>query len=1207
MTLVRWCCPKSRVSFALAAISWSVIALLASSKSAPSLENEIIFGRDIRPLLSDRCFRCHGPDPSTREADLRLDSFEFATSNRDGGAAIVPGDPEGSEVYRRITADDPDDVMPPVGSHRKALNSEEAEAIRAWIESGARYEQHWAFVAPAQAELPNDELNPVDAFVRQRLANSDLEPSAITSPELALRRLFLDVTGLPATPEETDAFLGALEIEERAVVWRRWIRKLFAEEPYRSRYAERMTSPWLDQARYADTSGIHTDAGRQIWPWRDWVLEAYRHNMPFDRFLTEQLAGDLLPNATVAQRIASGFNRNHITTDEGGAIPEEYLVEYAADRAETTATVALGLTMGCARCHDHKFDPLTQKDYYSLFAFFASNEEPGLYSQLPDPKRAFEPFMEVPSEEQVARREQLAADLTTARSSLDHVSPEDVEAMARYRAELPGNMGLEWVEAEVAEMHSSNGTTLQLTERGTILSTGENPDTDVHTFRLRTSATGVRLIQLDVLGHESFTNGAPGRAGNGNAVLTGIRFEAISVADPQQRRELKASWFWADKAQDNEDWSLFRSFDERPNTGWAIAGHTDGQERVALFVMEQPFGFEGGTDVQVTLEYNSVYAQHAFGHVRLSLARLKESALDALPVSQSYWYHAGPFELDDPGTAYAQSFEPEQSAELDLATAFEASGGASIKWVFRQDFRDDALNRLNAGVNLHYVAREIYAASPREIEVSLGSDDGFALFVNGTQVAAREIPRGVQRDQDRARIPLEKGRNSFVFKVINTGGEAGFFYRVVESLERLDGDLVAGLVETSVRKDQGQALDDRFRHSWRLSRSPEYRAGQESIASLLEQQTQLESDIPKTMVMKELDEKRPTYVLERGQYDKADESRPVTPDVPAIFGGLQLEQEPTRLDLAEWMTSKDNPLVSRVAVNRIWQMLFGTGLVSTSGDFGAQGSWPSHPELLDWLAVEFVESGWNLQALLELILTSETYQQSSRVAREALELDPENRLLSHYPRRRLDAERVRDHALFVSGLLKEELGGPSVKPYHPSGLWREVSMIASNTRIYERGGEADLWRRSLYTYWKRACPPPSLMTFDAPTREACVVQRASTNTPLQALVLWNDEQYLEAARVLAQRTLAENEGDEMRIDSLMRRCAGRRPSERESQLLSDALVELRQRYATDEEAARQLIAIGESPINTELEPSELAAWTLLANAVLNLHATITQG
>jgi hypothetical protein len=1185
-----------------------VVGALSSGSPGQDSQSGVSFGRDIRPLLSDRCFQCHGPDSNKRQAGLRLDTFEFATKVEAWGAAIAPGRPQESELIKRISSADPGEVMPPPEAHRKALTPEEQDLLVRWVADGATYEEHWAFVPPRRQALEGAQVHPIDALVHSRLEQAGLSPSPRIEPALALRRLFLDLTGLPPTPGELDAFLAQLEEGAPEEVWRLWIARIFKEEPYASRYAERMASPWMDQARYADTSGIHMDAGRQIWPWRDWVLEAYRQNMPFDQFLTEQLAGDLLPEASVAQRVASGFNRNHVTTDEGGAIDAEYLVEYAADRVETTSSVFLGLTVGCARCHDHKFDPITQEDYYGLFAFFASNEEPGLYSQRPDPRRAFEPFLEVPSEEQAAKRLGLGDALAQARQELAEPSPEDLIALQGFRGELARQLELEWAPAEVVEARSTGGATLTVDEEGVVLSSGENPATDVQHIRLRTDATGLRLVQLDVLGHETFTKGAPGRASNGNGVLTGVKLKATSVRDPKQQQDLQVRWLWSDVDQDNEDWSLHRSLDASSDKGWAIAGHTDGAERAAFLLTDAPFGFDGGTLVDVTLEYQSIYANHVFGRIRLSLAKLADEGLASLPLSQGHWYHAGPFTPSGETSIYEQAFGPEGVATLNLDEDFEEASGKRVRWQYKEEFVDGKVTALPGGINTHYVAKEIFSPDRRSVEVSLGSDDGFVILLNGMKVADREVPRGVAPDQDRVTLDLLPGRNLLTFKVINTGGAAGFYFKALEGTECLSDDLVCALLETSARGDGGDAYTDRVNHAWRLQRSPEYKQGLSKIATLEEELTALEGGIARTMVMRERAEPRPTFVLERGQYDHANEERPVSPRIPVVFGDLPSDGErSSRLDLARWMTSPQNPLVARVAVNRLWQLVFGTGLVVSSGDFGFQGNWPSHPELLDWLAVEFVESGWDVQGLLTTIMTSETYRQSSAVRPEVLEIDPQNRLLAHYPRRRLEAELLRDQALYTAGLLVEQLGGPSVKPYHPEGLWREVAMLQSNTRIYERGEGDDLWRRSLYTYWKRACPPPSMMTFDAPTREACVIKRATTNTPLQALVLWNDEQFVEAARVLAERTLQAGKSDSAALDEMFRRCTGRHPSEREAGLLLEALADHRERYRGGLEDAAELISVGERPTATDVDPGELAAWTMLASALLNLHATITQG
>ncbi len=1197
------------------------LAPLALSLATPWLaltaNDEVQYSRDIRPLLSDRCFVCHGPDVSTRESDMRLDTFAFATADRGGYAVIVPGDLEASEIWYRLHADDPEELMPPTASHKVRLTPEELETVGKWIEEGAKYQQHWAFVPP-QAE-PRRVGNIVDAFIAEQLATKGVSPSPQAEPEDLLRRLFLDLTGLPPSLEELDQFLADYASGDKDAVWGLWIDRMFTEEPYLSRYAERMATPWMDQARYADTSGIHMDAGRQIWPWRDWVLRAYRNNMPFDQFLIEQLAGDLIPNATPDQIVASGFNRNHVTTDEGGAIDEEYLVEYAVDRVSTTGEVFLGLTMACARCHDHKFDPVTQEDFYRFYSFFNSIDEPGLYSQVPDANRAFEPFLEVPADYQIEERASLAGQLEATRALLTEPSPEDFQALATFRDGLSSSLGQTWTAPELIEADSQGGAEFTVLEDGSILASGANPAVDSHHYQLRTDAMDLRLLQLDILGHESQANGAPGRSDNGNAVLTSIQIEAVSVLDPSIRKPVDISWAWADFAQTNDDYHLLRAFDSRPNTGWAIAGHTDGSDRSALFLTEEPVGFEGGTDLHVTLGYNSIWAKHSFGRVLFSLGQLAAEGIAQLPLAHGNWYHAGPFALPSASGAYRAAFGPELDGTLDPSVAFSAQGSPGMAWAYRMDFADGTTNALPGGTNIHYVGKEIWAPQPREVEVSLGSDDGFALFVNGERVSEREVPRGVLPDQDRAKINLRAGRNTLVLKIINTGGDGGYYFKALEDASVLLGDLVAATRHAVGRKPVDEAaLDQRIQHAWRLTHSPEFAAILAQETTLVAAQAVLESSIPRSMVMRELPQPRAAFVLNRGEYDKADPDRPVEPGVPRFLAGFGADHFPsgqraTRLELAQWMTDSENPLVARVAVNRIWQTIFGTGLVASSGDFGLQGSWPSHPELLDGLALAFIESGWDTRALLQTILESQTYRQSSSVRSDIAQLDPANVLLSSYPRRRLSGEAIRDHALFVSGLLVESFGGPSVKPYQPEGMWKEIAMASSNTRNFEQSLGEDLWRRSLYTYWKRAAPPPSLLTFDAPTRESCEIQRVSTNTPLQALVLWNDEQFVEAARVLAARCLGEAGGsDEQALLLLFRRCTSEVPEDGEVALLEDALRDLRAHYQAAPEEAAAIVAIGQSmtPMlkadEVPIPAEELAAWTLIANTVLNLHATISQ-
>lgn len=1176
---------------------------LNSDSAAVSRQTEpaVSFGRDIRPILSDRCFTCHGPDDNARMADLRLDIRDSAIAERDGVTAIVPGHPDKSELLLRVSSDDPHVRMPPPETRKPAFTDEEVEAFRRWIAAGAEYENHWSFVPPKRPEVPavTDAewcRNPIDRFILHRLEQDNTRPSSEADRETLIRRLFLDLTGLPPTPEEIDAFLA----DDRPDAYERWVDKLLTVEPYRTRYAERMAVPWLDAARYADTCGIHTDAGRQIWLWRDWVLNAFRDNMPFDQFVIEQLAGDLLPDATIEQKIASGFNRNHVTTDEGGAINEEYLVEYAVDRTNTTGAVFLGLTMLCARCHDHKYDPISQKDYYGLYAFFNSNDEPGLYSQLPDPQRAHEPFLVVPTDEQKRELGELTSRIEELEAEIQKESPAEKQEREAFLASTRETFGLNWQRPGVVSAESTGGATLKIQDDGSVLASGANPARDEHVITLRTNDAELQMLLLEALADPSLPKGRVGRAVNGNAVLSGIEATAVSVADDSRKRAVRFVWAWADVEQANGDHRVVNILDSKSELGWAVDGHNVEGNRVAMLLAEEPFGFEGGTELRIRLLYNSIYGQHTFGRVRFQVSPVRQDAFDALPAAVSGWYVVGPFPAESPEQAYETSFGPEQDTRLDLAHNF---GTGNQYWSYNPSFLDATVNNLANGVNATYVGRRILSPTARIVSLSLGSDDGFALFVNGKEVASKQVARAVAPDQDPAEIELNADANTVVLKIVNVAGPGGFYYRAKSRDHELAGDLAAALLPGEALSP---ALATRFHQSWRVERSPGYLAARDALAAAKKRKEEIDAAAPRTMIMKELPEQRETFVLKRGEYDKPDKSRPVTRSVPGVLGTLPEDAPKNRLGLAQWLVSKENPLVSRVTVNRLWQQLFGRGIVGTPEDFGFQGEWPTHPELLDWLAVEFRENGWDMRHIIRLIVTSSTYRQHSRIRKELRDEDPDNRLLASFPRRRLDAEFIRDQALHLSGLLVEELGGPSVKPYQPEGLWREVAMKQSNTRIFERGEGEALYRRSLYTYWKRACPPPSLMMFDAPTREACVIHRSRTNTPLQALVLWNDEQFVEAARVLAERVIFMAEDDRDRIVYLFRSCTGRLPEDAELGRIRETLAGFRERYQAAPDDARALIDVGEAPVPEEADAPELAAWTMIANALLNLSETITQ-
>ena len=1159
------------------------------------------YGRDIRPILSDRCFKCHGPDAATRQADLRLDEFESATRARRGGAAIVPGAAVASQVWLRVTHADAAERMPPPDSHKPSLTAGELDLLGAWIEGGGSTEPHWAFPRPEGRQPPQPRepsgwaRGEIDRFILAGLEARGLAPGPQAEPAELLRRVFLDLTGLPPTPEEIDAFVA----DARPDAYEGWVDRLLTEEPYRTRYAERMASYWMDTARYADTIGIHTDAGRTLWPWRDWVLRAYRENKRFDAFVVEQLAGDLLPEAGQDERVATGFCRAHVVSDEGGAINEEYLVEYAVDRVATTGSVLLGLTLGCARCHDHKYDPISQREFYSLMAYFNSVDEPGVYSQLPDPQRAFEPFMAVPSAQQAAGLADLREKHAAAADEAGRVTPEEERQRREYFAALPARFGTDWSIPRVAAA-TATGATLTVQADGSVLASGENPARDDYELRLHTETADLRLILLEALPDATMPHGRVGRAPNGNAVLTGVEVEAISRADPSQRRPVRLAWAWADVEQPDGDFQVVNVLDDAEQSGWAVDAHRQPGGRAALLLADEPFGFEGGTELRITLRYRSIYDQHALGRVRVRVGRLDARAMHELPEALGSWMLVGPFPADSADAAFDTAFGPEADAAIDPRHNF---GFGNQYWRHAPEVRDGQAAAFGDGVYALYLGRVVYAPTAREMDLSLGSDDGIRVHLNGREVFSNKVARGVAPDQDQARLTLRPGRNDLVFRISNTGGPAGFYYRAAPHDGALARELVAGLLPAAARSAGAHA---RAEDAWRLAFSPRYREIMQAAAAFERQLAELERQIPLTMVMKELDTPRETFVLTRGQYDHPDRRQPAARGIPAALGRLPDGAAADRLGLARWLTSAENPLVARVAVNRLWEQLFGHGLVRTSEDFGLQGEWPTHPELLDWLAVEFRESGWDVRAMLRLIVTSSTYRQSARRRPDAAAIDPENRLLAHFPRQRLSAEQIRDQALYASGLLVEKLGGPPVRPYQPPGLWEEIAMPQSNTRNYARDQGEGLWRRSLYTYWKRAAPPPAMLTLDAPTREFCTVRRINTNTPLQALVLWNDEQFVEAARVLAARVLGEAGDDDLRLAALLRRCTGRGPSAAEAEALKAALAAWRGRYAQAPAEAEALLAVGETPRPAGIVAEELAAWTLLAGAALSLDATISK-
>ncbi len=1035
----------------------SAFGLVAGA--AASDERSIDFQRDVRPLLADRCFACHGPDEGQRKAKLRLDTFEGATSMRDGVRAIVPGSPDESELVARVTSSDPEEAMPHWKSGKARLSAAERETLHRWIEQGARYDAHWALVAPEKAALPEVHAggwcrDEIDRFVLARIEAAGLEPSAEAEPEILLRRATLDLTGLPPAPEEIDAFLA-----ERAGA---------PEEAYEHALARLLASPhfgehlavgWLDLARYADTYGYQADVERRVWPWRDWVIRSFNANLPYDRFLTWQIAGDLLPEATSEQRLATAFNRLHRQTNEGGSVEEEFRVEYVADRVNTFGTAFLGLTLECARCHDHKFDPLTTRDFYSVAAFFDDIDECGLYSHFTDATPT--PTLALPTPEQEQRSARARAEIACLERELGGLRETRREACERWRA-----------GAELA------------------------------------APTPVGRYPLDAIGAEKLENSIdparPGEVYDGPELVAGRIGSALRFSGDNGARFPGLGEF--------HHWEPF-SF-----AFWLSV--PDVKARAVVLRRSRAWTDAGSQGYQLLIEEG-----------RLSWSLIH------------FW----------PGNASAVRTESE------LPTG---------RWV-------------------HVVAT--YDGSSRA--------DGLALYLDGARA-------GVEVVRDHLWKPITAG-DPGPLALAERFRDAGLARGAIDELWVFDRELsgleAAWLASTGTERalprleDAGSAAQlehfllavDEESRALRARLREERRALAEELAAL-----------PEIMVMEELAQPRAAYVLRRGRYDDPDRARPVSPNTPAALPPLPADLPPDRRSLARWLTDPGHPLTARVTVNRVWQLLFGRGLVETAEDFGVRGSLPTHPELLDWLAVTFVESGWDLKRLIRRIALSSTYRQSSRLTPGLAGRDPANELLARCPARRLSAEQVRDQALSASGLLVETVGGPSVKPWQPPGLW---SFTAGGEYVPDEGEKRH--RRSLYTFWKRTVPPPNLALFDAARREICAARRASTNTPQQALVLLNDPQFVEAAGALALRSLNEAPRTEERIARLFRRLTGRRPTAGEERELT-GLYEQQLAGSSAEEAAALLSECGLA-LPHEVLPLEWRALALVASTVLSLDASLT--
>jgi len=1043
-----------------------LLAMLAVGPTASlgsDADEAIEFNRDIRPILSDACFHCHGPDKAQRQADLRLDLEEAALADLGGHRALAPGDLKASALYQRVISTDPDERMPPPDSGRK-LSAQQIDLLRRWIEQGAKWQPHWSLITPQRPELPAVKQSgwvrtPIDTFILERLEREKLTPSPEAEKTTLLRRVTLDLTGLPPTLAELDAFLA----DPSPQAYERAVDRLLAS-PH---YGERMATRWLDGARYADTSGYQSDGERVMWRWRDWVIDAFNANMPFDQFTVEQLAGDLLPNATVEQKIATGFNRNHRGNAEGGIIPEEYAVEYVVDRVETTSTVWLGLTLGCTRCHDHKYDPFSQREFYQLYSFF---------NRVPEKGRAIKygnspPYIKSPTDDQQRALDALEAQLATAKARFTGMEKEIASAQAAWEASPASAELQDWTP------------------------------------------------QHDLVAHFGL---------NGDA-----RNDAANDAPPTLSDAFK-----------DGDYEFCRG-------RIAQAAEFDGQRYLEAGNLA-PFGFYDKFTLAAWVKVDG-----ASGTI---IAKVKEG-------SRSNGYS---LVLD------------EGKVQLNLV----------VRWL------DDALRVESAGSvpsgEWHHVA---------------ASYDGSRL-ASGVQLYIDGQPQQIK-------VNLDELNQSFAtkepFRIGAGTADAVRFKGAIDDVRVysavLTTDEVATLATSAsiaeilktppARRTAGAQAKLRIAFLEREAPEP-LRKVRKQMVELAAECIRLSDEFPTTMIMEDVPQPRETFILLRGEYDKHGEQ--VASGVPKSLTPFPSGEPDNRLGLAHWLVEPAHPLTARVAVNRFWQMYFGNGLVKTVDDFGSQGEWPSHPELLDWLATEFISSGWNVKAMHKLIVTSAAYRQSSKVTPVLLQKDPENRLLARGPRLRLSAEMIRDQALAVAGLLVGKVGGPSVKPYQPDGLYKELTDVE-----YKPDSGAALYRRSMYTYWKRTIAPPSMMTFDAAGREMCMVRETRTNTPLQALTLMNDVTFVEASRRLAQRVMHEaGASPEDRLTYAFRLVTSRQPRSAELEILVRNFARQLSRFRKQPAAATDLLKIGESPCDEKLSAAELAAYTAVAGLVLNLDETVTK-
>jgi hypothetical protein len=1042
------------------------------SGAMTSAMDTIAFNRDIRPILSENCFPCHGADSAARKANLRLDRFEEAIAPRkDSKPAIVPGKPQASALVYRINASDPDDVMPPPKTH-KVLTAQQKDLLQGWISAGAKYEPHWSLIPPTKVGSPEVHnrrwvRNPIDDFILARLEQEGLQPAPEADRRTLARRVSMDLVGLPPTPEEVEKFVN----DPAPAAYERLVDELLASPhwgEHRARY-------WLDAARYADTHGIHIDDYREIWPYRDWVIKAFNQNMRFDEFTIEQLAGDLLPNATLEQKIGSGFNRCNITTSEGGAIDDEYYALYTRDRTETTSQVWLGLTAGCAVCHDHKYDRLTQKEFYAMSAFFNNTTQKAMDGNVKDTP----PVVVVPSSSDRGRWDELGKEKKTAKATLDE---RRKSGKPEFEAWLPNASAEAFLKRLPPDQMLFHAPLADDQERAIKMTVGAEEET----MTLATNASW----QEGIIAAKAFTT---------SSKLT----PALTNVGDFERDQAFSYAAWV-RLTDSKDGALLARMDDQHDyRGWDL-------------------WLEGGGKPGAHII--SKWPDDA----------LKVVSKKAIPDNR--WTH--------------------------VCITYDGSSKAS----------------------------------------------GISVYMDGVKQAV-----GVQADKlkstIRTEVPFKIGQRSTTSPIERAGlQDVRIYGRALKADEvKALGSasrLAWLLTSTGVHPDETNR--EALYNGWLTYIDEKFQKRQAAMDKLTEEEGMIKSRNPVTHVMQEKSDPAMAYVLFRGEYTQKRDK--VTPATPEALPPMPDDYPRNRLGFAKWLLLPEHPLTARVAVNRMWQEVFGTGIVKTAGDFGVSGEMPSHQELLDWLAVEFRESGWDVKRMYKLLVTSATYRQSAVLTPEKLAKDPQDRLLSRGPRFRMDAEMIRDEALAASGLLVQKIGGPSVRPYQPDGIWEAIAMKESDTGKYQRDTGEKLYRRSLYTFWKRQAPPATMEIFNAPSREVCTMRRERTDTPLQALATLNDPQFVEAARHLAELALKEDcsatEGQ--RLDFMAERLIARplRPEERK---IADAsLKELLTYYQAAPKDAEELLTVGESKADPALDQPTLAAYAMVANELMNLDEALNK-